>query len=137
MTKNDGRDPRTGRFVGGNAFARKTGMHQYLAKGKLPSIRGKRALKKHLQEIQVELESNTPNLNIKRRILVSQIVRTETILKLIETFVKAHGVLRPDKYKNGLLELHPSLATSYLSFLTAQKNAIVALGLDEGQAEKL
>jgi len=137
MAKNEGRNPRTGKFLPGNSCAQKSGIHHYLATGQLPSVRGKKALKKHLQEIQEELETITSKMNIKKKILISHIIRTEGVLKLIEMYVKRHGILRPDKYKKGLLELHPTIAGSYLSFLNTQKASVMALGLDEKQAEKI
>ncbi len=116
QNQTESRDPRTGKFLPGNRCAERHGAFS-VVRGKVPRIRGIRQLKRELEELRKRLEENIKDMNPKKELLVNQIVRTETQIRLIELFLRKHGILRPDKYRKGILELHPSLASSYLSFL--------------------
>ena len=132
----ESRDPRTGKFLPGNRYAERHGAFSIVS-GKVPRIRGIRQLKRELEELRKRLEENIQDLNPKKELLVNQVIRTETQIRLIELFLRKHGILRPDKYRKGILELHPSLASSYLSFLNVQKNALLNLGIDEVKAAEI
>lgn len=118
-------DPNTGRFVAGNAAARTHGAFS----ARIPKIRGIKKLKKELGKLRAQLEANVPELNAQKLLLIDQIIRSETQLRLIEYYLGKHGILRPDSFRKNTLELHPALANSYLSFLNAQKQALVSLGI--------
>lgn len=44
--------------------------------GRVPSVRGARVLRRELTKIRAELESLTPDLNVKKALLIDQIVST-------------------------------------------------------------
>lgn len=124
-------DPRTGRFIVGNSAARTHGAFS----SRIPKIRGIKRLKRELGQLRKELEANTLEITPQKTLLIDQIIRSETQLRLIEYYLGKHGILRPDRFRTGNLELHPALANSYLSFLNAQKSALVSLGIDNKKAE--
>lgn len=130
------RDSKTGRFLPGHLIASKHGVTRYLATGKLPSIRGKKAIQKHLEEIRSGIEEMTPRMNAKKRILISQIVRTEGVLQAIELYIQRAGIIDEKKFISKKMIMLQPCFNSYLSFLNSQRLAIMALGL-EGQAEKI
>lgn len=125
-----------GRFLPGNQTAVKHGAWS-LKSGKIPSVRGVRQLKRDLQQIREELEKITPGLDAKKSLLISQVVRTEAQIRLIEMYLKKAGILRPDKWRRGIVDLQPSLSNSYLAFLNTQRHAIMALGLDQDRAAEV
>jgi len=116
-----------GKFTKGNLVAYKTGAYSTRLK---PSIRGVRALNKHLAVLQGELEAaveETP----KTKVLIGQVVRLERQICLIEMYLKKHGILRPVPLKRGLIELQPALSNCYVSFLNSQRLALRELELKE------
>jgi len=136
MSKQENERDRKGRFLLGNQAALKHGAWS-LAKARIPSVRGVRKLNKELEGIRESLEKLTPQLNVKKQLLISQIVRTEGQIRLIEMYLRKAGILRPDKLRRGILDLQPSLANSYLAFLNVQRHAIMALGLDNDKASEI
>ena len=142
MTDNSGRNKR-GQFIKGNPMAGqanlKTGVHSKLFKvtGKVPSVRGARKLQSDMDQLEKTLEEITPQINAKKVLLIRQIVRTETLTRLIELYMKTHGILQPYKARRSILELQPAIAGAYLSLMTQQRNSIMALGLDPQQIEAI
>jgi hypothetical protein len=90
-----------GRFLPGNQAAVKHGAWSLAQSGKVPSVRGVRALRKDLDRIRSDLEEITPRINVKKSLIISQIVRTEGMIRLIEVYLKKTGILRSDKFKRG------------------------------------
>jgi len=136
MSKQENERDRKGRFSLGNQAALKHGAWS-LAGGRIPSVRGIRKLREELEGIRMRLEEITPGLNVKKQLLISQIVRTEGQIRLIEMYLRKAGIVRPDKWRRGILDLQPSLSNSYLSFLNSQRLAILALGLDHERTSEI
>jgi len=142
VSESKGRNPR-GQFTKGNVQAQtaalKHGIHSKLFNitGRVPSLRGARQLKKDMEQLTATLEEITPEINAKKVLLIKQIVRTETLLRLIELYMKEHGILQPFKAKKYIMELQPAMSGTYLSLLTQQRNSIMALGLDPKQVETI
>ena len=140
MTDSAGRNTK-GQFIKGNPMAGqanlKTGIHSKLFKvtGKVPSVRGARKLQSDMEKLEQTLEEITPEINAKKVLLIKQIVRAETLTRLIELYLKKHGILQPFKSRRGIMELQPAVAGAYLSLMTQQRNSIMALGLDPKQLE--
>lgn len=140
MTNDSGRNKR-GQFDKNNPFAAtanlKSGIHSKLfnISGKVPSVRGARKLQSDMIQLEKTLEEITPQINAKKVLLIRQIVRTETLTRLIELYMKQHGILQPFKSRRGILELQPAIAGAYLSLMTQQRNSILALGLDPKKAD--
>lgn len=131
------KDSKTGRFKKGNIAALKHGAYSLARTKNVPSIRGVRALAMHLDQVKVKLERATPDLNIKKDLLIGQVVKTEEKLCLIDMWVRKIGVLRPDRRRHGLLELQPALAHSYLAFMNSQRLALMALGIRSAEADRV
>ena len=137
MTETEhGRDSKTGKFLQGNKSAVKHGGHSFLITGQVPSVRGARKLKQELSRIRKELETSIPDLDVKKSLLIKQIVQAEGFASLFEMYCKKMGIIEPRSAKRGALNFQPGFKV-YLSFLAAQKNALLALGLDEKRAEQI
>lgn len=132
--KDTGRDPNTGKFTKGNVVALRHGIHSMK---NVPSVKGARALTKYLNEVKASLELATPELNVKKAILINQVLKCEEKLNLIDMWVRKTGILRPDRAKKGLLDLQPALTNCYLGFMKAQRQALLALGIDSRESEKI
>lgn len=131
------RDPKTGRFRKGNVAAVKHGAYAIArAKGSIPSVRGVRALARYLDHAKGELEKLVTDLNIKEELYISHVIRTEEKMRLIDMWVRKVGILRPDKARRGVLELHPALSQSYLSYMNSQRLALQALNIPKEKAAK-
>lgn len=123
-----------GRFIKGNGVAISHGA--YTKKRKI-SVRGVRALNRYLDQVKVELEKATPDLNVKKGLLIDQVIRCHEKVCLIDMWIRKIGILRPDKARRKVLELHPVLAHSYISFLNTQRLALLSLGIDGDNADKI
>ena len=130
-----GRDPKSGQFLKGNQSAVKHGGHSYLVTGKMPPIRGVMKLRKELDRIKKALEGNVQDLDVKKSLLIRQIVESAGFCSLFELYCRKMGLLDPVLGKKGRLDFQPGFRV-YLTLMNAQKNAIMALGLDEKQAEE-
>jgi len=120
-----------GRVLPGNRLSMKSGAHSYLRTNRVPSIRGKRQIENHLRELRKALVEVVPGADDPRKaILISQVVRAEGFLLLIESYIRRVGVFRADKWRRGIAELQPALASSVISFLNSQRSAVLALGMD-------
>ena len=133
---NRGRDTKTGRFQPGNTASIKHGCWSLTSRGKIPSIRGMRSLKQDLEAIRTELVEITPRMTPGKRLLIGQIIRSEAQIRLIELFFRKAGIMRPDKWRRGILESHPVLQ-DYRSFLHTQRSAVQALGIEPTQMEEV
>jgi len=96
-----------------------------------------RKLRHRLEQIRSDIEAITPNMNAKKRLMIEQIIRTEGMISLIEMYLKKCGIVKPDKFRRGVVDLQPSLATSYLALLNTQRHAVLALGLNKEKAEEV
>ena len=132
---NKGRDSQ-GKFLSGNTAGLKHGAWSLTTTGKIPSVRGRREIQRDLQEIRTELERVTPRLTVQKKLLINQIIRSEGQIRLIELYFKRCGIMRPDRWRRGVLEPHPVTQT-YLSFLHSQRNALMSLGIEPGEVEEI
>lgn len=135
-SNNKGRDTKTGRFQPGNTAGLKHGAWSLTTTGKIPSVRGMREIKQDLETLRTELERITPRLTIQKKLLINQIIRCEGQIRLIELFFRRCGIMRPDRWRRGVLEAHP-VYQDYRSFLHSQRNALTALGIEPGEVEEV
>lgn len=126
-----------GRFLPGNRASQKHGAFSLRATGKVPSVRGIKQLRKRLARIREDLKEATPALNVKKELLIEQIVRTEAQISLIEMYLKKAGLLRPEKWRKGIIDLQPALSQSYLAFMNTQRHVIMALGINKEKADEI
>jgi len=137
----EGKDEQNRFFVKGNpqsqTAALKTGVHSRMFNitGKVPNVRGARRLQRDMETLAATLEEITPDINAKKVLLIKQVVRTETLMQLIELYMKQHGILQPFKARKYIMELQPAMSGTYLSLLSQQRSSIIALGLNTEQVE--
>jgi hypothetical protein len=141
MTWPPDKDPVSGRFLpspGPKVRVEKHGIEYYLRTGRLPSVRGRRALARSLREFETDLRSSLgEDLTPQRETLMRQVLRCENVLRLIELYLVRGSPMSPYKLRKGKLELQPVLAQSYGHFLNVQRMALLALGLDRKGEEAL
>jgi len=128
-----------GKFTKGNTAALKTGIYSkiFSITGKVPSVRGAKKLQAEMEALTADLEAITPEINAKKVLMIKQIVRTETLMRLIELYMKQHGILQPFKARKYIMELQPAMSGTYLSLLSQQRSSLMALGLNTGQTEEV
>jgi len=130
---NKERDPETGRFLPGRPDNVNIthGASYYLRTGRLPSVRGRRLLARYLRGFERDLrESLGGDLTPQREALMRQILRCENVLRLIELYLLRASPMNPYKLRKGKLELQPCLERSYSNYLSVQRQALLALGLE-------
>ena len=129
-----------GQFIAGNPQAQtaalKHGLYAFKLTGKIPSLRGARALMHDLDRLRKELEVITPGMNVKKSLLIGQVVNARGFMRLFEMYVKQAGLLNPRLYPRGVIDFQPGFKT-YLSFAALQHKALLALGLNTEEAEKV
>lgn len=135
-TKERDKDAVTGQFKKGNRAALKHGAYSLARTKNVPSIRGVRELARYITQIKANLEKATPDMNVKKELLINQVIKIEEKICFIDMWLRKTSVLRPDKARKGLIELQPVLANSYLAFLNSQRLALMALGIGSEEAER-
>ena len=133
---NPERDIKTGKFLPGNTLGMRHGAHAVKPSAKVPSVRGLRALARHLDRLKSELESITPHLDIKKQLLINQIISLEEKRQLIDMWVKKVGLVIPEKVRKRRLELQPVMSF-YISLMNSQRLAVLSLGLNEDHVRRL
>ena len=123
-----------GRLLPGAKCAIKHGLFTFKITGKIPSVRGAKALMYELTKIRSELEAITPAMNIKKSLLIEQIVKARGFMRLFEMYCKKNGIVNPRLEKGKVIDFQPGFKT-YMSFANQQHKAIVALGLSTEQAD--
>jgi len=132
----DERDPGTGQVESGNKLAVRHGAHSFLKTGKVPPVRGARKLRKELSRLRKELEEITPDLNVKKRLVVNQVVSAAGFMGLVEIYVRKVGLPRADLWRKRIFDVQPAFSF-YLSMMNRQLSALQLLGLDRKEAEEL
>jgi len=116
-----------------------SGIYSWLKTGKVnPSIRGFRKVQKYLREIEEDLVNDLggkENLTAAREILVKSTIEAYGVLLLSMAYCRRYTIFRPDKFKEGVLELQPVLGHQTLAFLNTLRQNLVALGLDRKKAD--
>ena len=134
MTKPE-RDPQTGQLLPGHSLTLRHGL--YSLKGKGPAIRGNRALRRRLDALEAAILGELPSpLGPRRMLLVNQVMRAERLMGMIELYLRQHNLARPDKLRRDVVEPHPIMAL-YVQAMTAERDALRALGLDDRAMEKV
>lgn len=136
MNSNGGRDEKTGRFVRGNKVALKHGAFAFKVTGVVPSLRGARKLRDELTRVRRELEKNCPEMNVKKELLIDQVISATGFLKLFEGYVRKTGMIDPNAWKKAALNWQPGFSI-YLSMMRQQQSALLSLGLDSEKAEEV
>ena len=134
------RDPETGRFLRNNQCARRHGAVQYWNDGRLPRGRKSLALRKELKRIRVELErslsGNGKGITVQQELLVQQVCKTFGFCTIFEEYLKEYGVLDRGQLRKNRVTFMPGFKM-YLSLLTRQNSALISLGINAQERERL
>jgi len=116
-----------------------SGISFYLRTGRLnPSVRGRRKLQQYLREIErdlIAMQGGVDHVTTAREILIKGTIEAFGVVLLAAMYCRRKGVLRPDRLKEGVLELQPVLGHQFLAFLNTIRQNLIALGLDSRKAE--
>lgn len=126
-----------GHFTKGNMATGGAGLRRYKMIGKLPTVTGRRALNRYLNGVERDLMAATPRMNVKKELLIKQVVRTEGLMRLTELYLQSRGPVNPGPLARGEIELQPVITKNYISFMNAQRQAILALGLDPQKVDEV
>jgi len=129
--KRQNQDPITGKFLFGNKAAVKPSAYHFLAKGKMPKIRGVTRIKKEMQRIREELEKAVSPLDIKKEILISQIIRAESYCSLFNEFCKKTGLF---SCKGGQVDFAPG-AKTFVTLQNLIRHCLRQLSDNENQSK--
>ena len=130
------RDPK-GKLLPGHELRKTSGAWLFLKSGKIPSVRGKRRIGRELSTLREKLMEQVPDSDdVRRQVLIGQIIRAEGFCLLIESFLKRFGVLDPQALSRGQVEIQGSL-NAVVSFSNMQARAIGQLGMDSKAREAL
>jgi len=130
------RNAETGKFLPANKAALRHGAHTYLKSGRIPSVRGKRALVRELARIEQQLRDSIPCLDIRKELLLSQVLKAHGLLGLVELYLKRVGLAREDRWRRQVFDVQPALSF-YLSMMGKQTNALQLLGLGKEEAREI
>lgn len=127
-----------GKFKKGNIAALKSGAHSFKMTGRVPAISGRKALRTELDKIKAGLEAATSGMNVKKSLLIDQIVKARGFMRLWEMYVSKYGVLNARMFLSNrkTLDFQPGFKT-YVAMAAQQHKALMALGLDTETADKV
>jgi len=117
----------------------KHGIHTWLDKGRInPSIRGHKKLQRYLEDMESQLKDmQGGSMTAAKQILIKSTVEAYGVILLASVYCKEAGILRPDKKKEGVIELQPVLGKQFLAFMNTIRQNLLALGLDKIEAEEV
>ncbi len=131
------KDPKTGKLLPGHEIRKTSGAWIWFRTGRVPEIKGRRRLQKHLNDLRTKLMEVVPNSSDPRReLVIAQVLKAEGFLVLIESYLKKSGIVDPTALQQGRLETQGALG-QVISFMNCQLRSLQALGLDREQAEKV
>lgn len=116
------RDER-GRFRKGNTIASKHFGHAFLAGGQLPRLRGIRRIQADMDSLRKELEQSVPNLDVRERLLIAQIIKSHTFCTLFEIYIRKMGLFDPNVAKTGGLDFQGGIR-NYISLQNSMRHSL-------------
>jgi hypothetical protein len=85
-----------------------------------------------------DVAGSEDQLSEPQRIMIDRIISRLSICRLIEVYIEKYGAFRRDQLKRfQVLELEPALGLNYLAFSNSIDRALIALGLNKKEAEKV
>ena len=141
MTEKKQRDPKErdekGQLVPGHELRKQSGAWLFLRSGRVPSVRGKRRIGRELSALRKKLMEAVPGSDdIRRQVLINQIVRSEGFCLLIESFLRRFGIIDPKVFSQGQVQVQGSLNVLN-SFMNTQARAVSQLGMDSKALEAI
>ena len=108
------------------------GVYSFLEKGKMPSIRGIRKVRKYADELEQDLKDYYGNdkgeLTPGQEMLIRSTMQSFKVQLLVELHLNKIGIpMKPAELRRGVLELQPVLAKSYLAYANTVRQNILAL----------
>jgi hypothetical protein len=124
-----------GQLVKGHQANLEHGGWVWLRHGKCPSVRGRRRIMRELSELRQRLLEVVPGSDdVRRQILINQVVSAQGFVLLLESFLKRFGILDPKSFQQGQVQTQGSMVM-IISLLNTQQRAIAALGMDKRELE--
>jgi hypothetical protein len=115
------------------------GVYTWLQSGRInPSIRGYKKLQKYLEDMErelIDLQGGPDKVTAGQEILIKGTIEAYGVILLASMYCKKEGILRPDKAKDGIIELQPVLGQQFLAFLNTTRQNLLALGLDRKEVD--
>jgi hypothetical protein len=119
----------------------KHGIYTWLKYGKInASVRGFRKLQRYLEGVErdlIGLQGGPERITIAQELLVKSVVESYGVLLLATMYCKREGILRPDRAKEGVIELQPVLGKQFIAYLNAIRQNLQTLGLDRKKADEV
>lgn len=113
------------------------GLGFFFKRHRVPYVIGRTRIVRETAQLRRELEEAVPDLTPQRKVLISQVVRCETVIMLILRHLDHAGVFRRSAWEQGVLEVQPVVEKVLTAFLNTQRLALTALGLAGKKEEPL
>lgn len=117
----------------------KHGVYSWLDQKRInPSIRGHRKIQSYLEDLEsrlIEMQGGPDKITAAQEVLIKSTIEAYGVILLASVYCKDAGILRPDKQKQGVIELQPVLSKQFLAFMNTVRQNLLALGLDKKEAE--
>jgi len=95
----------------------KHGVYSWLDQKRInPSIRGHRKIQAYLEDLEsqlVAMQGGPDQLTAAKQILIKSTIEAYGVVLLASVYCKDAGILRPDKKKEGVIELQPVLGKQF------------------------
>jgi hypothetical protein len=126
-----------GKFLPGNQASIRHGAYSLAKTGKLPLIKGRKAIARRVREFRQGIEGAVPDMSPQRQVLLDKAAMLEGVLQIMFADLRRHGIWRADKMRRGLFVLQPALSESVISMINAQRLLLQALGLDQRRGDEV
>jgi hypothetical protein len=85
-----------------------------------------------------DVAGSEDGLSEQQRILIDRVISKLAVCRLIELYIERYGAFRKEKLaREKTLELEPCLGVNYLAFSNSIDRALIALGLNKRQTERI
>lgn len=112
----------------------KHGVHIWLRDGRIsPSVRGYKRLKRYLRDMEhglYKMQGGPDNVTPAKEILIKATIEAYGVLLLASIFCREHGVVRPDRLSDGVVELQPVMGHQFLAFMNTCRQNLITLGMN-------
>jgi len=119
----------------------KHGVYIWLRDGRIsPSVRGYKRMRRYLREMErslFEMQGGPDRVTPAKEILIKSTIEAYGVLLLASIFCREHGVVRPDRLKEGVVELQPVMGAQFLAFMNTCRQNLVTLGMDGRKADDI
>jgi hypothetical protein len=119
----------------------KHGIYFWLKSGRInPSVRGHKKLQRYLEDVEADLINclgGPEKVSAGQEILIKGTIEAYGVILLASMYCKKEGILRPDMFEKGVIELQPVLGKQLLSFLNTVRLNLISLNLNQGKVEEV